>query len=189
MNYLAHIYFSGEIAQRKLGGFIADAVKGKAFEKYPEGVREGIRRHREIDHWVDTRAEVQTELRQMRESLGRYAPIVLDIFMDYFLASRFKELTGKPLNLFCFRFYLALIINYRLLPHRFKRFVWHFILSNRLNKYRQKSGIRESLEIMRDYRHIPIDVNAAMEYLDKNQNELNELFIFLFRSLKQKYKL
>ncbi|MGL4781626.1 MAG: ACP phosphodiesterase [Bacteroidales bacterium] len=189
MNYLAHIYFSGAIAQRKLGGFIADAVKGKAFEKYPKGVREGIRRHREIDHWVDTRPEVQEELRKMRVSLGRYAPIVLDIFMDYFLANDFSRLTRKPFNIFCYKFYFILIINYRILPIRFKRFVWHFILSNRLHKYRHKNGIRESLEIMRDYRHIPIDVNAAMVYLDKNQNELNDLFIFLFSSLKQKYKL
>lgn len=189
MNYLAHIYFSGPKSHMQLGGFFADAVKGKAFEHYPANIRKGIRRHREIDHWTDTHPEVQEELRKMRLTLGRYAPIVLDIFMDYFFASQFRTITGKSLNWFCIRFYCVTTLNYRFLPDRFKRFVWHFILSNRLKKYRTKSGIQESLEIMRDYRHLPIDVDKAMEYLDCNTKELNKLSLLLFRSLKQKYKL
>ena len=36
MNYLAHIFLSGTSPKSQVGGFIADAVKGK-YDKYPIG--------------------------------------------------------------------------------------------------------------------------------------------------------
>ena len=46
MNYLAHIYLSGSSPQIRVGGFIADAVKGGIPEHYPYKLRSGIRLHR-----------------------------------------------------------------------------------------------------------------------------------------------
>ena len=39
MNYLAHIYLSGSSPQIRVGGFIADAVKGGIPEHYPYKLR------------------------------------------------------------------------------------------------------------------------------------------------------
>ena len=53
MNYLAHIYLSGSSPQIRVGGFIADAVKGGIPEHYPYKLRSGIRLHRLIDNYTD----------------------------------------------------------------------------------------------------------------------------------------
>ncbi len=36
MNYLAHIYFSGEDEEILTGNFIGDHVQGKSYLRYPE---------------------------------------------------------------------------------------------------------------------------------------------------------
>ena len=42
MNFLAHIYLSGDNDHIKIGNFIADAVKGKKYKEYPLEIQKGI---------------------------------------------------------------------------------------------------------------------------------------------------
>lgn len=189
MNYLAHIYFSGEKLPRQLGGFIADAVKGKSYTRYKPEIAAGIVIHRAIDHFVDTHPLIIRQLKHMRPVTGKYTPVVLDIFLDHILASGFKTYTGKSLSLFAYRFYIYAIFNYTRLPGRFKRFVWHFVISDRLSKYKTESGIRESLEIMQHYRGLDVDIDQAMLYLSRNKEELTTLFDSLYPELTEFTKL
>ncbi len=52
MNFLAHLYLSGNNEEVIIGNFIADAVKGKAVEDYSHGIRKGIWLHRDIDNVI-----------------------------------------------------------------------------------------------------------------------------------------
>ena len=54
MNFLAHLYLSGDDEEQIVGNFIADHVKGKAIESYSDGIRAGIMLHREIDVFTDS---------------------------------------------------------------------------------------------------------------------------------------
>ena len=55
------------------------------------------------------------------------ALIVIDMYFDYFLAIHFSEYSGgKSLKMFSYHFNLAVLINYRFLPERVKRFILHF---------------------------------------------------------------
>ena len=49
MNYLAHIYLSFDNKPLAVGNFIADAVKGKQYLKYPEEIQKGIQLHNQYD--------------------------------------------------------------------------------------------------------------------------------------------
>ncbi len=42
MNFLAHIYLSGDNDLIKIGNFMADGIRGKHFESYPIDVQKGI---------------------------------------------------------------------------------------------------------------------------------------------------
>ena len=48
MNFLAHIYLSGNDEEVILGNFIADGIQGKAYENFQKGIQTGILLHREI---------------------------------------------------------------------------------------------------------------------------------------------
>ena len=50
MNFLAHIFLSGEGDDLlKLGNFMGDTVRGKQYLNYPKEVQRGILLHRQID--------------------------------------------------------------------------------------------------------------------------------------------
>jgi acyl carrier protein phosphodiesterase len=53
MNFLAHIYLSGNNELLKIGNFMADGIRGKQFETYPKAIQNGILLHRAIDSFTD----------------------------------------------------------------------------------------------------------------------------------------
>ena len=53
MNFLAHIYLSGNEEDVKIGNFIGDYIKGSAFHIFPEKIKQGILLHRFIDSFTD----------------------------------------------------------------------------------------------------------------------------------------
>ncbi|MGL5318144.1 MAG: ACP phosphodiesterase [Bacteroidales bacterium] len=183
MNYLAHIFLSGTPLSQQLGGFIADGVKGKKYKEYPPGIARGISTHRAIDHFIDTHPLVLNHVRQLRPVAGKYAPVLLDIFLDHILARNFKHYTGQSLTLFAWRFYAYTLLSYPRLPKRFQGFVWHFVASNRLVCYKTEAGIRDSLRIMQHYRGLDIDLDQSMSYLSHHRAELTTLFEQLLPAL------
>lgn len=184
MNYLAHIYLSGTDPKMQLGNFIGDAVKGSAYKDYPPAIRNGILLHRAIDSYTDRHPAIRELVRTLRPNFGRYSAILLDIYFDYLLASRFYEFSQIPLKRFTRRFHFTLIRNRRYLPDRIKSFMWHFIGTKRLAKYANKEGIKESLEIMVRYKHIGISPDKAIQYLTRHEEELLEVFRPFFNELK-----
>ena len=54
MNFLAHIYLSGDDDHITIGNFMADGIKGKKYLNYPEGIQTGILLHRWIDSYTDS---------------------------------------------------------------------------------------------------------------------------------------
>ena len=154
MNYLAHIFLSGNDRCIQIGNFIGDGVKGDGYKQYPRKFQQGILLHREIDAFSDRHPLVREAVGIGRETFGRYSAVVNDILFDYFLASRFQDYAGLPLKRFSRRFYTALAWNYRHLPERFQGFIWHFILTDRLCRYASLTGIQQSLEIMTKRRYL-----------------------------------
>lgn len=184
MNYLAHIFLSGSDEKKQLGNFFADAVKGNAYTAYPQAITEGILLHRSIDLFTDTHPLILETIRSMRPSFGRYSGILLDIYFDYLLASRFEEYSEVALKPFARRFYWTMIRNRHYLPSRFKRFMWHFILTNRLNKYAAIAGVKNSLEIMVRVGRVSLPVPLAIEYLQEHEEALMAVFRPFFKELQ-----
>lgn len=176
MNYLAHIFLSGDDRRVQIGNFVGDAVKGRAYENYPLGFRKGILLHREIDDYTDHHPVVREVIDMLRADFGRYSGVLTDIYFDHLLARNFRHYSGRSLRRFAWGFYGALILNYRYLPERFKGFLWHFILTNRLVRYASLSGIERSLGIMVEYKNLRIDPGAAIVFFERNQERLQELF-------------
>ncbi len=184
MNYLAHIYLSGKDSQVQIGNFIGDFVKGSQYESYPKRIQKGILLHRKIDHFTDSHAIVRETVALLRPAFGRYSAIVLDMYFDFILATKFKQYTGKSLNLLAYRFYFFSLINYRFLPQKVRNFIFHFISTNRLKRYKSVDGLKNSLEIMSRHKTPAIHPEKAIEFLLKNQDELELRFSLFFSELR-----
>ena len=168
----------------QIGNFIGDAVKGNAYKDYPAAMRDGILLHRAIDAFTDNHPAIRAAVLSLKPHFGRYSAVLLDIFFDYLLASCFGEFSEVPLRRFARRFYRAMILNRRRLPDRIKRFMWHFIGTNRLCKYATKEGIGESLGIMVKYGRMKIPAGDAVAYLSDHEGELWAVFLPFFAELQ-----
>lgn len=100
MNYLAHIYLSGSSPQIRVGGFIADAVKGGIPEHYPYKLRSGIRLHRLIDNYTDHHPLVREMVALLNREFGRYWRYSSRSFFRSLLARDFENYSSVSLSSF-----------------------------------------------------------------------------------------
>ena len=145
MNFLAHIYLSGDNEQLMIGNFIADFVKGKKKDEYPDEIRKGIELHRFIDHFTDHHEVVLSSIRRIHGRQEKYSGVVVDILYDHFLAANFSSYSAVPLQEFSQKTYAALKANWHALPPDVHRFLPFMIERNWLLNYATVDGIGRAL--------------------------------------------
>lgn len=150
MNFLAHLYLARHTDGLRVGGFIADWVKGSSYQQHRPDIAAGILLHREIDHFADHSAHpaIRAGKDRLRELFRFHAGVVLDIVYDHFLAANWSRYSDVSLQDFAHDNYRLLFGHYNLLPERVQYFLPFVIASNRLVRYASLDGLRESLSIM-----------------------------------------
>lgn len=185
MNYLAHIFLSGNHGQIQVGNFIGDFVKGNRMKDYPASISKGIILHRKIDEFTDNHPVVRETVAFVKPQFGRYSAIIVDMYFDHFLAINFNRYTSKSIHLFAFQFYILVLFNYRHLPLKVKTFIFHFVGTHRLFKYASLKGLRNSLQIMKNHKIPAIEPDATIQFLVENNAELETYFQKFFPDLIQ----
>ena len=183
MNYLAHIYLSGDSDEIILGNFIADYVKGNKYLNYPELVSYGIRLHRSIDLFTDQHVLVKECINMLRPGYGRYAGIVTDVFFDHFLAANWNFYSEHTLRQFAKHAYAVFLSNFLLLPLQVKQFLPFLIQHKRLESYARRDSMFQVLEIMSRRTSLPANSEWAMHILNQEYDHFEALFHNFFAEL------
>ncbi len=183
MNYLAHIYLSGDSEEIKLGNFIGDFVKGKRHQEFPEQVAYGILLHRRIDSFTDQHADVKECIKLIRPGYGKYAGIIADVFFDHFLASNWSEYSVHSLHHFAKNAHAIFLSNFFLLPFRVKQFLPFLIQHKRLESYSKRENLFHVLEIMSRRTSLPANSEWAMQILNQEYAQFESLFRSFFPEL------
>lgn len=145
MNFLAHIYLSGDNEEIMIGNFIADFVKGRKKDNYPDKIRRGIELHRMIDDFTDHHEVTAKSKDRLRKKYGKYSGVIVDLYYDHFLAVNFVEFTSLPLLEFSQKTY-GIIKNYAsFLPEGVLYFLPFMIERNWLLNYATIEGIGKAL--------------------------------------------
>ena len=145
MNYLAHIYLSGEIDELKIGNFIADSIRGNKFSHFPEKIRAGIILHRHLDTFTDSHPTVRKSTHRLFDPYSHYSSVIVDILYDHFLAKNWKQYSDIPLYDYTQDFYKLLQDNFEILPSRVQNFLPYMIKDNWLYNYATIDGIGKIL--------------------------------------------
>ena len=98
MNFLAHIYLSGDNDLLKIGNFMADSIRGNSYENYPDEIKKGILLHRSIDSFTDMHPVYRKSKHRLHEKYGHYSGVIMDIFYDHFLAKNWANYSNKKLE-------------------------------------------------------------------------------------------
>ena len=183
MNYLAHIYLSGDHELITIGNFMADHIKGNKYKTFPEDLQKGILLHRQIDSFTDTHKIVKISKRRLNDRYGLYRGVVIDILYDHFLAKNWKDYSEIDLPTYTQNFYASLTRNFDILPEKIQYMSKYLIRDNWLLSYAEKEGIQKVLEGMNHRTKNRSQMNLAINDLEAHYEDFKTDFEQFFNEL------
>lgn len=190
MNFLAHIYLSGNEEDIILGNFIADGIKGNRYLNYPPGIAKGILLHRAIDTFTDAHPTVRKSTARLHQNYSHYSGVIVDIFYDHFLAKNWKSYCSVPLGQFAENFYTLLQKNSSQLPPRIQTMMPIMIANNWLVSYATVAGIGKILAQMNmrtgGVSKMDESVKELLEFYDEFESDFTSYFEELREFSRQK---
>ncbi|TRX32730.1 DUF479 domain-containing protein [Flavobacterium sp. ZT3R18] len=185
MNFLAHIYLSGDNDLIKIGNLMADGIRGKHFESYPLEIQKGIVLHRFIDSYTDAHLVFRKSTKRLHEKYHHYAGVIVDVFYDHFLAKNWSHYSDEKLELYVARFYQSLQDNYEFLSERTKGMMPYMINQNWLVSYQTTEGINRILTQMDSRTKNESKMRFATHELIEYYTDFEQEFTTFFEDLKK----
>ena len=188
MNFLAHIYLSGDNDLLKIGNFMADSIRGNSYLDYPDELRKGILLHRSIDSFTDAHPIYRKSKHRLHEKYGHYSGVIMDIVYDHFLAKNWKTYSDVSLENYAAAFYKLLQDQYELLTEKTQKMIPYMIGRNWLLSYASLEGL-EMILFQMDYRtkHRANMQEAIVEVI-QYYKEFEEEFMLFFEELQNHCK-
>lgn len=184
MNFLAHIYLSGDNEMITIGNFIADGIKGKRYQNYPPAIQVGILLHREIDTFTDAHPTVRLSTKRLHKRYGHYSGVIVDILYDHFLAKNWSLYSETPLKIYVDDFYESLRIHSDLLPLRITNMMPYMLADNWLLNYAEIDGIQNVLNGMNRRTKNIAGMDRATDELKEFYQEFEDEFTSFFEELR-----
>ena len=147
MNYLFHLYLSGDDPDLVTGNFMGDFVKGPLDDRYPPRLRRGLELHRRIDSFAQHQTQFNRSRLRLDREFGLYRGILVDLYYDHFLATTWSDRTDEPLAAYLSRVRRMIEGRVRYLPERLQGMV-PVIFERMIPSYRETSGIETALARM-----------------------------------------
>lgn len=186
MNFLAHLYLSGDDPEIMVGNFIGDFVRGRNMhEQFQQNIAIGIELHREIDEFTDSHLVVLESKKRLRPKYRHYAPVIVDVFYDHFLAIHWPRWHPQSLPDFATYAYSQLENHEAVLPERVLQMMPYMIRGNWLVNYAKTEGIHRALSGMSRRTPYESKMDEAVHDLEKYFNEFESEFLLFFPELKQ----
>ena len=192
MNFLAHIYLSGEDDFVKIGNFMADSIRGSQYLDYPNSLQKGILLHRHIDSFTDAHPIYRKSKHRLHEKYGHYSGVIMDIAYDHFLAKNWSKYSKENLEDYAADFYQLMQDNYEILTERTKGMLPYMIGRNWLVSYATIAGL-EMILFQMDYKtkhraHMQEAIVEIQDFYTEFESEFFQFFEELVLSCQQKLK-
>lgn len=147
MNYLFHLYLSGDDPQVLTGNFMGDFVKGPIGDAYPPRLRSGLELHRRIDSFAQKEPHFTRSRQRLSPELGLYRAVMVDLYYDHFLAAGWHGFSSEPLQGYLARARKMVEGNLEYLPERLKDLL-PVIFDELLPSYLTVDGVSRALARM-----------------------------------------
>ena len=183
MNFLAHIYLSFGDPQITLGNFMADSIRGKDYQQYPEQMQKGVLLHRAIDTFTDTHPITRRSSKRLHRRYRHYSMVIVDIYYDHFLARNWNSYCEIPLEKFTDNFYRLLEENLEVMPETVQNMAPYMITDNWLLNYRELEGIHKVLKGLNRRTGLKSGMDKAVEELEGFYSEFEAEFTAFFDEL------
>jgi len=186
VNFLAHLYLSGDDEEIMVGNFIGDFVRGRTiYEQFPYKIALGIELHREIDEFTDNHPVVLESKIRLRPKYRHYAPVIIDMFYDHYLAINWDKYHPQPLPEYAQLAYQVLKKFESILPTQVKYLLPYMTEGNWLLNYAKPEGIHRALSGMAQRTPYDSKMNEAIEELNLYYQDFETEFLLFFPDLRK----
>jgi acyl carrier protein phosphodiesterase len=175
VNFLVHLFLSGNAPEILVGNLMGDFVKGRLDGRFPPGIVQGILLHREIDSFAGQNRHFIRSKRRLDQSFGHYRGVLVDLFYDHFLAANWEDYADVPYSVFISDAWRVLCEYKEFLPDKLQR-IMPYMFRDWLPSYCDIGGIaavlqRISLRLKRENR-----LGEGTEALSRNYGGLYDDF-------------
>jgi acyl carrier protein phosphodiesterase len=98
MNFLGHLYLSGDQPEIQVANLYGDFFKGTHFETLPSIIHAGVKLHRSIDDFIDHHPIVHELIASLYKELPKVSGIAVDLYFDHLLAVHWSDYHPTPLR-------------------------------------------------------------------------------------------
>ena len=180
MNFLAHLFLSGENEDIIVGNMIADFIRNKEVDNYSIKVQKGITIHRFIDSYTDNHPEVRKGTHRLRPHHHKYSPVVIDLFYDHLLVHNWGLYSNESIESFSDKMYDVLGKRMDEMPLKLKTRLPKMIAADWLPKYGTEKGMLNVLEMMDRRTKFPSDFASGIGHLKADFEFYNDEFNSFF---------
>ncbi len=137
--------------------------------------------HRKIDSFTDSHPIVELSKQRLREKYRKYAPVIVDIYYDHYLAVNWKDYSKIELDVFVENIYSIIKNNHSILPIKSAQFTNYMLEHNILVGYSKLEGIEKVLYGMSRRAKFQSNMEHAINDLKQHFSlfETNSRFSFL----------
>lgn len=151
MNWLAHVFLSEADVEFRLGNLLADIVRGEELRRMSASFQRGARKHKQIDAFTDAHPLVKRSRSRVSSEFRRFSGVLVDVFYDHLLATRWNEYSPITLDAFTAKFYADIEASNIELPASARVTLDRIIRHDLLGAYRGIEGVERSLRRLSAY--------------------------------------
>lgn len=185
MNYLAHLYLSGDDDLLAVGNFCGDAIRRKQLKDLPERMALGVELHWLIDEFTDKHPVVERSKERIRPVYHKYASVLMDIYYDHYLALHWNKYSKVPLSEYAQSMYTLMYDHKKLLPERIQFMLPYMKRYDWLTNYANFEGIDRVLQGMGRRARFESRMEEGVRELKALHKELEEDFFEFFPQLQK----
>jgi acyl carrier protein phosphodiesterase len=185
MNFLSHLFLSGDSEGLIIGNYIADSVKGSDYKNYLPEIQKGILLHRMIDTFTDAHSVVEESKARLRPAYRKYSSVIVDVYYDHYLAVNWKEYSNENLSDYTQKIYSLIQCRHSILPVRSQHFTSYMVQYNILEAYARLEGIQKVLEGMAGRAKFESNMQFAIRELREHYHLFEDEFKRFFPELQE----
>lgn len=189
MNYLAHIALSNLHHGCIVGNIMEDFIVGSYTHQRNVWVKEkyysGIKLHRFIDDFTDRNEHVLKCIHLLHINHGKFSPVIMDIFFDYFLARHWHNFYNDNLLDYAQKVYNIFTLYWHDFPPKMQLMLKNMIEHNWLIHYSEKNAIQKALNHISSKSKYKNTMYLALEDLIKYEAFFETQFLEFYPKLQK----
>jgi len=184
MNFLAHLVLAEPNAGARLGNLLGDFCHGVDVQSLPAVVRAGVLRHRAIDRFTDTAAEVKAAKALFSPQRRRFAPVIVDVWFDHLLLQHWDLLESRAFAPLCQQIYQDLWQQRASMPAAMAETVTSMVRHDWFASYRYSENVASALDRIAGRIRFANHFAGSIAEVAQHQRALEQLFLQFYPRLQ-----